>query len=222
MKKTDIPVFRGITKEEFEELEKMNIIREQYFLKGSVILHSGLIVNELGIVITGSVIIENNDMLGNRSILSKVTKGQVFAESYAFGRDPVMVDVVAVEDTKVIFFNTDIFRDNRYEHIPWNIKIMRNLLFISAGKNMKLSGRIFCTSPKTIRGRLAIYFSQQATKAKSREFDIQFNRQQMADYLNLDRSALSKELCRMRDEGIIQFRKNHFILLKYGDEDDIS
>ena len=79
-------------------------------------------------------------------------------------------------------------------------------------KNLTLSRRILCTAPKTVRGRLLTYLSGQAVQAGGMEFDLPFNRQQLADYLNLDRSALSKELCRMRDEGLLTFRKNHFVL----------
>ena len=94
----------------------------------------------------------------------------------------------------------------------WTDKIMQNLLRISIYKNLILSNRIFCTTPKTIRGRLLIYLSSQASKAESTVFQISFNRQELADYLNLDRSALSKELGKMRDEGILEFRKNQFVL----------
>ena len=87
------------------------------------------------------------------------------------------------------------------------------MLSIWIRKNLTLSHRIFCTSPKTIRERLLTYLSSQAGKTGSSSFQIPFNRQQMADYLNLDRSALSKELGKMRDEGLITFHKNQFTLL---------
>ena len=90
--------------------------------------------------------------------------------------------------------------------------LLRNLLVVSMRKSLSLSQRIFCTTPKTVRGRLLTYFSAQAAKVGGLEFDVPFNRQQMADYLNLDRSALSKELCKMRDEGLLEFEKNHFRL----------
>ena len=83
---------------------------------------------------------------------------------------------------------------------------------VATRKNIILSNRSFCTAPKTIRERLSIYFSGQTLLHDNNEFDIPFNRQQMADFLNLDRSALSKELCKMRDEGLISFNKNHFII----------
>lgn len=89
---------------------------------------------------------------------------------------------------------------------------MQRLTLMTARKNLVLSRRIFCTSPRSVRERLLTYLSGQTLQCGSAEFDIPFNRQQMADYLNLDRSALSKELGRMRDEGLLSFRKNHFRL----------
>ena len=86
------------------------------------------------------------------------------------------------------------------------------MLAMTSRKNITLSSRIFCTTPKTIRARLATYFAQQQVQAGGLSFDVPFTRQQMADYLNLDRSALSKELGKMRDEGMLTFDKNHFVL----------
>ena len=94
----------------------------------------------------------------------------------------------------------------------WYGKLTRNLLRITARKNLTLSDRIFCTASKSVRGRLLTYLSAQAARQGCSEFDIPFDRQQLADYLNLDRSALSKELGRMRSEGMLDFRKNHFVL----------
>ena len=94
----------------------------------------------------------------------------------------------------------------------WQKKLLKNILHVSMQKNLALSSRIFFTAPKTIRGRLLTYLSAQSMKAGSSTFDIPFNRQQLADYLNLDRSALSKELGKMRDEGLLEFYKNTFKL----------
>ena len=93
-----------------------------------------------------------------------------------------------------------------------NTPLLRRLLAVSMRKNLSLSQRIFCTTPKTVRGRLLTYFSAQAARCGRMAFEVPFNRQQMADYLNLDRSALSKELCKMRDEGLLEFDKNRFVL----------
>ena len=121
----------------------------------------------------------------------------------------MLVDAVAAEDCEVLFVNAAAFSGGSS---AGQDKLLHNLLAVSMWKNLSLSQRIFCTTPKTVRGRLLTYFSAQTAACGRLEFDIPFNRQQLADYLNLDRSALSKELCRMRDEGLLQFEKNHFIL----------
>ena len=97
-------------------------------------------------------------------------------------------------------------------------KLLRNLVTIFAQKNRTLSGRIFCTTSKSIRGRVVTYLSAQALEQGSHTFSIPFDRQQLADFLNVDRSALSKELGRMRKEGLLEFRKNRFTLLHLPEE----
>ena len=192
MKKVQTPLFQGITENEWNEMQNCSCMRQQSFEKNELIFRMGESVREIGIVLTGSVNIENVDLWGNKSLLSNISAGQVFAETYAFCQEPLM--------------------QPRYKDTLWTDKIMQNLLRISIYKNLILSNRIFCTTPKTIRGRLLIYLSSQASKAESTVFQISFNRQELADYLNLDRSALSKELGKMRDEGILEFRKNQFVL----------
>ena len=98
---------------------------------------------------------------------------------------------------------------------PWHAKIMQNILKLSVQKNLVLSNRIFCTSAKTIRSRLLTYLSMESVKAGNTTFQIPFDRQQLADYLNVDRTALSKELGKMRTDGILDFYKNKFTLRSF-------
>ena len=163
-------------------------------------------------MLNGSVLIENVNVWGDKSILSRVEPGQVFAESYALCGEPLLVDAVAAERAEILFLHLDIVLSPEYSGRPWHARLMQRLTLMTARKNLVLSRRIFCTSPRSVRERLLTYLSGQALQCGSAEFDIPFNRQQMADYLNLDRSALSKELGRMRDEGLLSFRKNHFRL----------
>lgn len=122
-----------------------------------------------------------------------------------------MVDAVAAEHCEILFLHTAALTDARIKPALQD-KLLRRLLAVSMRKNLSLSQRIFCTTPKTVRGRLLTYFSAQAARCGRMAFEVPFNRQQMADYLNLDRSALSKELCKMRDEGLLEFDKNRFVL----------
>lgn len=208
----EMPVFKNIDNEDLVYLKSINAFRIEKYKRNNIIFHTREIIHEIGIVISGNVIIENNDLWGNKTILSIVTSGQVFGESYAYSHLPLMVNTVAADSATILFFDLNILDNPIYSNCSWQDKIIRNLLRIATRKNIILSNRSFCTAPKTIRGRLSIYFSGQSTINNSNEFDIPFNRQQMADFLNLDRSALSKELCKMRNEGLIDFNKNHFII----------
>lgn len=204
------PLMRNIGEEEFENMRKVHGIRECRYEKGDIIFHAGDRIHEIGIVMDGSVNIENLDLWGSKSILSNVPAGGTFAETYALCREPMMVDVVAAEESSILFFHVSSLMDSKNERYSWYAKLLVNLLEISMRKNLALSERIFCTAPKTIRGRLLIFLSIQSGKAGSSTFQIPFSRQQLAEYLNLDRSALSKELGKMRNDGLIDFYKNTF------------
>ncbi|MGN1206072.1 MAG: Crp/Fnr family transcriptional regulator [Eubacterium sp.] len=207
-------IFHDLTESEWDEFESLELLRKKSFHKGEILFSMGETASEIGIIIEGSVVIENNDIWGNSTILNKLETGDVFAETYAITGTPMMVDVVAAQACEIVFLSVQSLLEDA-KNSSLSQKITRNLLLISMQKNLILSSRIFCTSPKTIRERLAIYFSEQVTRNGSTSFDLPFNRQQMADYLNLDRSALSKELGKMREEGLIRYRKNHFEMVKF-------
>ena len=212
MKNIASPLFKGLTEADWDALARTGHLRTKRFAKHEIIYHAGSRVHEVGVVLQGTVHIENLDLWGSKSILSSVPAGQVFAETYAFCGDALMVDAIAAEECEVLFVHAAAFAGSCSD------KLLHNLLTVSMRKNLSLSQRIFCTTPKTVRGRLLTYLSAQAAKSGSMEFDIPFNRQQLADYLNLDRSALSKELGKMRDEGLLCFEKNHFALKQLPDQ----
>lgn len=223
------PLFKDITESEISEMTAAGFLRTKKFRKNSFIYHVTDIVHEIGIVASGQVTIEYIDLWGNKAIMSNITPGHVFAETYALTGEPLMVDAVASETSVILFLDINKLMNSQLENGHFdnvqlkNVQfkdthfkdtILNNLLHISIQKNLTLSNRIFCTSPKTIRERLLIYLSNESRKAGSQEFVIPFDRQQLADYLNVDRSALSKELGKMRNEGLIEFRKNAFHLLR--------
>ena len=222
----ELPLFRGISRSEQEEIRNCGCLRRKSFEKNEIIFHMGDQVQELGIVLSGNITIEGTDLWGNRSILTDVSPGQIFAETYALCHEPLMVRAVAAEASDILFFHLNALKasfvpeiscnaeNSRKSQVTWQGTVTRNLLYLSAKKNLILSDRIFCTTPKTIRNRLLIYLSGQSAKAQSTRFRIPFDRQGLADYLNVDRSALSKELGRMRHEGILEFHKNQFTLCR--------
>ncbi len=207
-------LFMGMNPEEIDTALNALNARDQTFEKGETILHAGGQTDCVCIVIYGSVTIENNDMWGNRTILNMIASNDFFAETYAIlKKETLMVDAVANEQSAILFLRIGSLLEGGFEPEPWSSKLVRNLLMISAHKNLMLSRRSFHISPKTARGRIMAYLNSVSLKKHSRTFDIPFDRQQMADYLNLERTALSKELGRMKQEQIIDFQKNHFKIL---------
>ncbi len=208
-------LFRGMSEDEISgALRTLGAIEKDYE-KGSVIFLAGETTERLGLVLEGSVTIESNDMWGSRTILSHVGKKQFFAETYALlENEPMLVDVTANEDCRILFLRIGSLKHLLSSNNTWTLKLVANLLTISAHKNLTLSGRSFHTSPKTIRGRVMAYLNTVSIQKGVRSFDIPFDRQQLADYLNLDRTALSKELGKMQKDGLIRVKKNHFSILE--------
>ncbi len=212
-------IFKGMTDSEIRSALSELRAFEKQFKKGSIFLHAGDTTKKMGLVLEGSVTIESNDMWGNRTILSHIGAGQYFAETYALLPEEVMlVDVRANEDCRILFIYIGYLFESKTS-ASWMEKILKNLLLISSHKNLTLSGRSFHTSPKSCRGRLLAYLNSVSQQKHSLEFDIPFDRQQLADYLNLERTNMSKELGRMRNEGIIECRKNHFRLIQPDQKD---
>ena len=204
-------LFQGTRPEDAEAMLKCLAAREKQFQKDETIYYVGDRVSELGLVLSGSVLIENDDLWGNRSILDRIGSGQIFAETYAcVPGEKLLVTVTAAEKTEVLFLNVGKILRVCTNACSFHARLIRNLLTLSARKNLNLSRRIFHTSAKSIRGRLLSYLSWQAVKHGSREFDIPFNRQQLADYLGVYRSAMSAELGKMKREGLIQVDRSHF------------
>ncbi len=207
-------IFRGMNSDEIDEALKGLEAREKGYQKNAVILRAGEMTEHVCVVLKGSVTIESNDVWGNRTILSHVGSGQCFAEAYALlPREPLLVDVTANEDCKVLFLRSGPLMATHEDDAAWMRKMIGNMLAVSLQKNLHLSGRSFHTAPKSARGRVMAYLNSVSLRKNSRDFDIPFDRQQLADYLNLERTALSKELGRMQRDGLIRTRKRHFVLL---------
>lgn len=222
-------IFRGMTEKELAAALKSLNARTKNFERDEIIFMAGDQIKEFGMILEGAVNIETIDFMGERQIINHITIGDIFGETYAYiTQVPIPVEAVAVKKTRVLFLdgnlwdekellfnrNKGIFKDDiSYQIKSWQLKFYENLLQNSMKKCMALSSRIFHTGPKSVRGRICAYLNSQSIQHGKKEFNIPFNRQEMADYLNLDRTALSKELGKMSMEGIIEFRKNHFKLL---------
>lgn len=171
-------LFRGMTELEITKALQVLEAHEKSFQKGETLLIAGTITERMGLVLEGSVTIESNDAWGNRTIISHVGQGQVFAETYALlENEPMLVDVTASEDCRVFFLRSGRIQSLKNSLEPWALKYITNLLTISMHKNLILSGRSFHTAPKTIRGRVMAYLNSVSLQKHSREFDIPFDRQ---------------------------------------------
>lgn len=208
---TAMPLFQGCTEEEIGRMLKFLGFRVRSFSRGDTVLAAGVPETAIGVVLFGSVRIENSDIWGNRTILTVAGAGDLFAEAYAcVPGEPLMVTVVAGTDCQVLFVETGRLFDVPEEERELHFRLMGNLLRVCARKNLVLSRRMFHTSSKTIRGRVMSYLSEQVSLQGSSHITIPFDRQQMADYLGVERSALSKELGKMKREGLLDCHKNRF------------
>ena len=204
------PLFRGIPAEALPALLAQAEARRAAFQKGELLLHRGQTTRCLGLVLSGIVHIIREDFWGRRSIVGLAEAGEVFAESYALAGEPLEVSVLADGDGEALFLDAGRLTE----------RLSANLLALLAEKNLTLTGKMRHMAKPTTREKLLSYLSAQAARAGGPEFDIPLDRQQLADYLAVDRSAMSAVLGRLREEGVLEFRKNHFRLLGRGEERD--
>lgn len=207
------PLFHGIREEEIQAMMSCLGAREKHYQKDEVILRAGSPTAEIGLVESGSVNIVVNFYWGSSNIFGHVEKGSIFAENYAsIPGQELLCDVVAAKECEILFLNMRQLSSTCSKACSFHNRLIQNLLSISAKKNLGLSSRMMHIAPKGIRDRLLSYLSEQALKNGSSHFLIPFDRQQLADYLGVDRSALSNELSKMQKDGLITYRKNEFTL----------
>lgn len=206
-------LFRGLEEAEIADLLRCLNAVERRFQKGETILLEGSVTENIGVVLTGMAVVSCGDIWGNTSILGHVAPGAVFAEAYAcIPGQPMLVTVSAAVDTTVLLLNVGRVLTTCTQACPFHTRLVRNLLTVCAHKNLQLSQRVQHTSSKSIRGRLMSYFSECAKRAGSGSFRIPYDRQQLADYLNVDRSALCNELSKMRRDGLIEYERSRILL----------
>ena len=207
-------LFAGADEEEIVAMLDCMQARLCTYKKGEYIFRQGERMNNITILVSGRLYIQNNDYWGNNSIISTVGVGEVFGEAYvAPGSGAMLNDVAAVEDSAVIFFDLRKMLTVCSSACKFHTTVIQNLFFSISEKNRKLVQKLSHMSKRTTKEKLISYLSEEAKRQNSKTFEISFNRQQLADYLSVDRSAMSNELCKMRDEGLLTFEKNRFTLL---------
>lgn len=208
-------LFRGIEKWEIQKVLQCLSPYKKTFQKGEVITEEGMQLHNLGLVLEGQVHVEREDYWGNRSILGIVSVGDIFGEAYAVpGSEPIPNFIVAAQDCEILFLETQHVLTMCSTSCQYHNALIQNLFMIMAGKNRGLAGKLRHMSRRSTREKLLSYLSEQSTIHQSQTFDIPFDRQQLADYLSVDRSAMSAELSKMRKEELITYKKNHFTLIR--------
>lgn len=212
LKKTKL--FAGVGDEEIlAMLDCLQAVTGRY-AKGSYIFRRGENIQDISVLVEGRIHIQRDDYWGNRSIINVLNTGEMFGEAYAApGSGAIVNDVVAVEDSTVIFFNVKKILTVCSSACRFHSLVVQNLFLAISEKNRMLMQKLDHMSKRSTREKLISYLSEEAGKQNRGTFEIPFNRQQLADYLSVDRSAMSNELCKMRDEGLLIFQKNRFTLL---------
>lgn len=208
-----VPIFDGIAPGEIESLLGCLDAKERRCEKSAYLLCVGERTPGLGLLLTGSALVIQEDFWGNRNLLSRLAPGQLFAESFACSPTAALnVSVLADSPCRVLFLNVQRLMSLCPVSCPFHNRMIRNLLSALADKNLELNQKLTHMGQRTTREKLLSYLSAQALKAGASSFEVPLSRQQLADYLSVDRSAMSAALCALRDEGILTFRKNQFTL----------
>ncbi len=205
-------LFFNMVENEIESVLHCLSANVKSYKKGEYIFNVGDTIENIALIIMGNIHLEKEDFLGNKTILSHISENDIFGASYYYNNEPISFNIISSSDSIIMFLNIKKAFDMSYRCCPLNIKISKNFIDIILRKNRTITKKIEHISQRTIRNKLVSYLSEEAFRNNSNSFYIKFNRQQLADYLCIDRSALSNELSKMRNEGILNFSKNYFEL----------
>lgn len=206
------PLFSGLTAAEAEKALSCLSLGVRHLPAHSYLFHAGDPAGRMGLVLSGSLHIVREDFWGRRVILTRLGPGELFGEAFALGAARVSISALAAEDSRLLLLDAEWLRSPCPAPCFSHSRLFLNLLLILSQKNIALTEKIFCLTQRTTREKLLFYLSSRAGEAGSSRFSIPFNRQELADYLSVNRSALSEELGRLRDEGLLTFHRNTFEL----------
>ena len=209
-----VKLFQGIEESNMQPLLSCLCAKVIHYEKWQTVFFSGESIGKFGIVLLGQVEVVQDDYSGNRSILAKIDIGNLFGESFACAEIKTLpVSVITTTESELLFIDCRRLAVPCAKACGFHSRLIQNMLRIVSMKNIALTQKIEFTSKRTTREKLLAYLSAEAKKAGCSQFKIPFNRQELADYLSVERSAMSAELSKLRDDCVISFHKNQFELL---------
>ena len=227
-------LFSDIAPSDWDEVADIFEADIKSFGRGEYIAYAGDRLRYIGIVLSGRIHIMKDDFYGNSVILTDLNRGDAFGETFACGGFELTVNIRAEEDTEVLRIkpegilkggtgekNKNLEKDcGSYHRQELVLTLLRNLVKLFSSKNFFITGRIEHLSKKKTEDKLLSYLTdveRRGKKDKNGVFEINFNRQELADYLAVDRSALSSVMGRLRKRGVLEFKKNKFRIIKRTD-----
>lgn len=211
-------LFDGIPVDGFHRLMHCLHAQIRRLGKGEYICHEGDNADKLGILLSGSVHVVRDRLDGRRILLDTVKANETFGATYVLtGKQKMTVSITATEPSVVILVDAAPVAAPCQRNCPAHLQLIKNAFAIICDRNASLRQKVRVLSQPSIRERLLAYLHIQAFKAGSLEFDIPYDRQELADFLCVDRSAMSAEISRLRNEGFLNSDKSHFKLMKHHD-----
>ena len=208
------PLFAGISPEDRKTVLGCIGYHIADYQKGKIVAFEAENIRHVGIVLSGAVDMIKEDFWGNRTMLVRARKNELFGETFACGEDNLsVVTFVVSEDAKILFLPFDRVMHSCTMACVFHHRLIENMVRVIANKNRDLMRKVEVVSKRTIREKILAYLSLQAQAQNARYFEIPLGRVELAEYLCVDRSALTRELAKMRDEGILDFDRNCFRML---------
>lgn len=206
-------LFAGVNDDEISAMLDCLQAKLLSYKKGDYVFRQGEPIDKITVLLEGKLLIQKDDFWGNRSIVNVIDIGEMFGEAYVAPESgAILNDVIADTDSVVIFFDIRKIITVCPSACDFHSRVVQNLFFAISEKNRKLVQKLGHLSKRSTRAKLISYLSEESRRQNKSTFTIPFNRQQLADFLSVDRSAMSSELCKMRDEGLLSFEKNRFTL----------
>ncbi|MCI8669477.1 MAG: Crp/Fnr family transcriptional regulator [Lachnospiraceae bacterium] len=207
-----IDLFDGMSWEEQKALLTCLDVRNKVYEKDEILMADEMKKGIIGIVVSGSITIYNEDFWGNRNIIARCRKGDMFGEAFAGAGEVLEMDICTSEKTEIMYIKFENIIQPCEKYCEHHKVLVANLLKIISTKNIYLTRKIKHLSKRSTREKILSFLSEQAKLNQKNEFAIDFNRQELADYLSVDRSAMSRELSKLKAEHILDYRKNKFRL----------